>query len=185
VVVCHQRVVASLVCGARTRAGDHGAHHGALARRARGDQAVEVEARHGGADRLDMAVVGGGGNLEALAGPDERSALERSANQLDQPLGEVEEVADGLILDAGAVAEAAAQEVGGVDRALVFAPCGDDVDCAMPTRRACCHMTLLLPSTPFSDYRPSSHPGAKLCRRLDNHTRFRLTALMELAGTSV
>ncbi len=54
-------------------------------------------------------------------------ALQRAANDLDQRIGQVRQVAQGLVLDRAAFAVAAAQQVGAIDLVLVGAGRGDDV----------------------------------------------------------
>jgi hypothetical protein len=66
-------------------------------------------------------------HLEGLGGGNEGLALERAPDDVDQRIGQVRQVAQGLVLDLAVFAVAAAQQVGAVDLVLVGAPRGDDV----------------------------------------------------------
>jgi hypothetical protein len=77
-----------------------------------------------------VAVRARGDDLECLAQRHERLALRRAANDLDQRLKQVRQVAQRLVLDLAVLAVAAAQQVGAVDLALVGTRRGDDVGCS-------------------------------------------------------
>ena len=70
----------------------------------------------------------GGDDLEGLGGRNEGLAFEGAADDVDQGVGQVGEVAQGLVAHVGAVAIAAAQEMGLVDLAIVVAGRSDDVN---------------------------------------------------------
>jgi hypothetical protein len=75
-----------------------------------------------------MAVRVGVDDLEGLAQRHERLALQRAANDVDQRLVQMRQVAQRLVLDLAVLAIAAPQQVRAVDLALVGARCGDDVN---------------------------------------------------------
>jgi hypothetical protein len=107
---------------------DHGHHQVGLATRPRTEQRGDIEPAHGAQHRLDVAVRARGDDLEALAERHEGFAAQRAAYQLDDGIGQVREVAQGLVLDLAVLAEGAAQQMAGVDAALVLALRGDDVN---------------------------------------------------------
>ena len=76
---------------------------------------------------LHVAVRPRARDLQGLGRRHEGLALQRAANDLDQRVGQVREIAQGLIHDGPVLAEAAAQPVGLVDLILVSAGRGDDV----------------------------------------------------------
>jgi hypothetical protein len=96
----------------------------------RGEKAVEAELAEQAEDGSDVSVGQAAANLEA-AGREEALAGEAAADQVDDVVREVGEVADGLVLDLAALAEGAAQQVGLVDLALVVPAGGGDVDLAV------------------------------------------------------
>jgi hypothetical protein len=75
---------------------------------------------------------GGGGGDELLAG-------QRAADEADEVGGQVRDVAEGFVLDLGAGAEGAAEEVGLVELAFVEAPGGGYMDAAMPGAHSHCN----------------------------------------------
>jgi hypothetical protein len=66
-------------------------------------------------------------DLQGLRSRHEALALQRAADDLDQLIAQVRQVAQGLVLDGAALAVAAPQQVGAIDLVLVLAPRGDDV----------------------------------------------------------
>ena len=66
-------------------------------------------------------------DFEGLAGRNEGLALQRAPDDVDQRIGQVRQVAQGLVLDLAVFAVAATKQVGAVDLVLVGAPRGDDV----------------------------------------------------------
>jgi hypothetical protein len=105
--------------------GDHGENEIALRARLGGEQGVEAEAADRGENGLDVAVrlgtldaEGGGGGKKAFAG-------KGSADEIDQVRGKVGDIAEGFMLDLGAYAEGAPEQVRVIDLALVGASrCG-------------------------------------------------------------
>jgi hypothetical protein len=69
-------------------------------------------------------------DFEGLCDWHEALALQRAANDVDESLGQMRQIAQGFVFNDAAFAVAAPQEVGAVDMILVFALCGDDVRCA-------------------------------------------------------
>jgi hypothetical protein len=65
---------------------------------------------------------------------DEALTLERQPHQLDDFIGQVREVADGLVADLAALAPRAPQQVRDVFAVLALPPVGDDVDRASGAR---------------------------------------------------
>jgi hypothetical protein len=94
----------------------------------RREQAVDPEllerAEHGG----DMAVGARAGDVEDVGGGHEGLAAERAADEVDDRIGQMREVAQRLVLDLARVAVGASQQVGLVDAALVAARRSDDVN---------------------------------------------------------
>ena len=60
-------------------------------------------------------------DLEGLGGGNEGLALERAPDDVDQRIGEMRQVAQGLVFDLAVFAVAAAQQVGAIDLVLVGA----------------------------------------------------------------
>ena len=89
VVTCHQRVVASLLCGSRMRAAIiPRTRQAPLARRPRVEEAIHAHALHRRHDGLDVAVLGRGDNLEELLGGGEALALQGAPNEFND-VGEI------------------------------------------------------------------------------------------------
>ena len=91
---------------------DHGDDELALPRGARRDERVEAQPLHGEPDRLHVAVVGGGDDLEQRVGGREGLIAEHSAqevNLLGRPLGQI---GQGAVLDRAALAVALPQQNG-------------------------------------------------------------------------
>jgi hypothetical protein len=82
---------------------------------------------HGQGHRLHMAVRPRARDLESLRQRHEGLALKRAANDLDQRLGQMREIAQSLVLDGPALAIAAPQQMRAIDLILVLARRGDDV----------------------------------------------------------
>ena len=67
-------------------------------------------------------------DLEGLIGANQRLTAQCPADQLDHRLGQVGDIADGLVFDLAVLAVAMAQQVGDVLAMLALAPVGDDVN---------------------------------------------------------
>ena len=67
---------------------------------------------------------------EALGGMDEVLALQGAADEVDGVVGEVGDVAEGLVLDLAVFPVASPEEVGAVDLVLVLPGRGGYVNCA-------------------------------------------------------
>src|SRR5579859_3828444 len=76
------------------------------------------------------------GDLEGVVDGDEGLALQAAADELDEVVGQMGEIAEGLVADAIAVAKAAAQQMGVIDLAVVAAGRCDDVNWAISLRHA-------------------------------------------------
>ena len=70
---------------------------------------------------MHVSVGQGGDRAQGLVGGEEGLAREGVADEGDEVLGQVREVGEGLVADAGPVAESAAEEVAGVGFAFVAA----------------------------------------------------------------
>ena len=104
-----------------------------------GQQGIELELFEGGQDGGDVAMRERAGVMEAIFGVDEGLAFESSADEIDDGIGEMGDVAEGFMLDSAVLTEGATQEVSAVD--LVFVPAssggyvnGGAVDCRSPMR---------------------------------------------------
>ncbi len=79
----------------------------------------------GAQHRLDVAVRQRAIDEEGLGGGDEALAGQRAADDIDERVGEVGEVAEGFVFDLAAEAEGAAEQVGGIGFAFIVASsCG-------------------------------------------------------------
>ena len=94
---------------------------------AAGDEGVQPELLEGAEDGGDVAVGQAADTPEHLLGVDERLALERATNQLDDGVGQMGDVAEGLVLDLAVLAEGASQEMGSVGLVSVAALRGGHV----------------------------------------------------------
>ena len=128
--MCQSRVVASLEHGYSEAFGDHGHDEVALARGLGGEQRVQAQAMHGPEHGLDVAVGEIALDQESLRGGEELLAAEGAADEIDEVGRQVGDVAEGFVLDLGADAEGAAEEVGLVELALVGAGCGGHMNLA-------------------------------------------------------
>jgi hypothetical protein len=108
--------------------GDHGDHQVSLGAGFGGKQRIEAETLDGAKDGLDVAVGKGAVDLESGAGRQELLAGEGEANEIDEVWREMGDVAEGLVLDLGADAEGATEQVGLIDLALVDSGCGGHMD---------------------------------------------------------
>jgi hypothetical protein len=110
--------------------GDHGHDEVALARGLGCQQQVEAEAAHGAEDGLDVAVGEIALHDKGLRSGKELLAGEGAANEVDEVGRQVGDIAEGFVLDLGADAEGAAEEVGLVDLAFVRTGCGGHMNLA-------------------------------------------------------
>ena len=83
-----------------------------------------------------MTVVGGGNDLEEAVDRRVDLAAKGSADQVDDGVGQMGEIADRFVANLAALAITASQQVGLVELALVAARCGDDVYGTI----SCCHV---------------------------------------------
>jgi hypothetical protein len=89
VVVCHQRVVASLVCGATMREAIRAKHHVAFAAGLGGDRRGQAQALHRCLNRLHVTLRTRMRDLEGLAKRHERLALQGAADDVFQRVGQM------------------------------------------------------------------------------------------------
>ena len=81
-------------------------------------QGIELEPLEGGQDGGDMTMGQRTGAVEAVLGVDEGLALEGSADEIDDGVGEMGDVAEGFMFDPAVLAEGPTEKMGAVD--LVF-----------------------------------------------------------------
>ena len=122
------RAVASLESGASTRATRSATTRSRSGDASRRQQAVEAELLQGSEHSGDMAVGPRAGDLEQLIGGEQRLAAQGASDQLDDGVGEMGEVAEGLVLDLAVFAVGTSEQVGAVDAPLVAALRSDDMD---------------------------------------------------------
>ena len=99
-------------------------------------------AGHRGACSQHMAVGTRARDVERRGHWHEGLALQRAPDDLDEFIGQVRQVAQGLVLDLAVLAIAATQQVGAVDLVLVGARRSDDVSGAGTS----CHQDKLSPN---------------------------------------
>ena len=80
-----------------------------------GQQSIQLEFLEGGPDGGDVTMGERAGAVEDIFGVDEGLALEGSADELDDGVGEMGDVAEGFMLDPAVLAEGATEEMGAVD----------------------------------------------------------------------
>jgi hypothetical protein len=108
--------------------GHHGQHQIALTAGLRSEHRSKAQALHG--QRRRPAHDHGRENARPRrhgTGSNEGLALQRAPDDVDQRIGQMRQIAQGLVLDLAVLAVAAPQQVGAVDLVLVGATRGDDV----------------------------------------------------------
>ena len=113
---------------------DHGHDEVALARGFGPQQAIEAELAQGAQDSFNVAVGAGALDAESLGGGDKGFAGERAADDIDEGIGQVGEIAEGFVLDLLTDAKGAAEQVGGIGFAFVAASSGGYVNSARSRR---------------------------------------------------
>ena len=112
----------------RHHAGDDHRHdQRTLRARPRGEEILEAQPAHRRPHRLDMAVRRRRRDLEGFGRRRKGLPLQRLADELDDVVGQVREVANRLVLDLVAFPVAAPEQVRRIGLALVEAFCCDDV----------------------------------------------------------
>ena len=125
-----QRGVAPQPRGGQFRAGvqqpldDHGHDEVALARGFGGQQAFEAELAERTENSFNVAVGAGAFDQESFGGGHKGFAGERAADDVDEGIGQVGEIAEGFVFDLLAGAKGAAEQVGGIDFVFVAASSG-------------------------------------------------------------
>ena len=92
------------------------------------DEGMQAELLEGAEDGGDMAVRVAAQAGEGGLGIDQGFAFESSADEIDDVVGEVGDVAEGFMLDLAVVAEGSAQQMGMVGGVFVMAGGGGYVD---------------------------------------------------------
>ena len=101
--------------------GDHRHHQIPVARTLAADDTCEVKLAKGAHHRLDGAVAEYFDNVEGLIGIDHRLAFECGAHQLNDVIGQMGDVGDGMLLRfAVVVAIAVSDQDGGIGFAVLF-----------------------------------------------------------------
>ena len=91
-------------------------------------QGIELELLEGGQDGGDVTMGERAGAVEDVFGVDKGLALEGSADEFDDGVGEMGDVAEGFMLDPAVLAEGATEEMGAVDLVFVTASGGGYVN---------------------------------------------------------
>ncbi len=108
-----------LGAGEEKALGDHGRDEIALPRGCGGDEGVEAEATDHFQDRFDMAMGSGAEDAEGLGGRYEGFPLEGALDEFDDVIGQMGEIAEGLMGDGLADTDGTSEQVGDVGLALV------------------------------------------------------------------
>ena len=111
--------VGQLGAGEEQALGDHGDDQVAPSRGLGGDEVVEAELADHRQDGLDMAVRERAGDAEGLGGGDEGLALEGAFDEVDDVIGKMGEVAEGLVGDGLSLADGPSEQMGDVGLSLV------------------------------------------------------------------
>ena len=98
------------------------------------DEGMQVELLEGAEDGGDVAVGVAAQAGECSFGIDQRFAFESSADEIDDVVGEMGDIAEGLVLDLAVLAEGSAQQMGVVGLVFIVASSGGYVDCAISGR---------------------------------------------------
>ena len=111
--------VGQLGAGKEQAFGDHGDHQVALPRRLGGDEFLQSELADHLQDGLDVAVRERACDAEGLGRGDEGLALEGAFDDVDEVIGEMGEVAEGLMGDGLSLADGSSEQMGDVGLSLV------------------------------------------------------------------
>ena len=101
-----------------------------------GQQRIQLEFLEGGQDGGDVTMGERAGAVEEVFGVDEGLAFEGSADELDDGVGEMGDVAEGFMFDSAVLAEGATEEMGAVDLVFVTASGGGYVNGATSFKHA-------------------------------------------------
>ena len=93
-----------------------------------GQEGIEFELPEGGEDGGDVAMGERAGAVEEVFGVDEGLAFEGSADEIDDGVGEMGDVAEGFMLDFTVLPEGATEQVSAVDLVIVAASGGGYVN---------------------------------------------------------
>jgi hypothetical protein len=130
---------------------DHGDNQIAPPGRLGGDDLIEAELTDHLQDGLDMPVRQRASDLEGFGGGNERLALERAFDDLDKVIGEMGEVAEGLVGDGLSLADGTPEQMGDVGLTFVD-PFGRG---HMDGAASCCHAAIFRTTAAMS--RPGNH----------------------------
>ena len=114
--------------------GDHGHHQIARARALRADQLLQPQLVDRAEDGLDVAVRKAAFDGEAFLGRNKAFPGERAADDVDECVGQVGNVAERFVLDLFPDTVGAAEQVGAIDLAFVVARCGGHMNPASSGR---------------------------------------------------
>ena len=93
-----------------------------------GEEEIELELLECGQDGGDMAMGERAGAMETVLGVDEGLALEGTADEIDDVVGEMGDVAEGFMLDFTVLTEGTTEQMSAVDLVFVAASGGGYVD---------------------------------------------------------
>ena len=143
---------------------DAGSHHGqdtvSLSAGTRCENAVELQVAHQPHHRGNVSVGQRAHALQGAIGGDEHFPAKPSANDFDQVIGQMGEVAQRLVLDLACVTIGAAQEMGLVDAALVPASRRGYMNCTASSCHGLENSMVMQDSKLFSGY--NNHPNQRL-----------------------
>jgi hypothetical protein len=88
-----------------------------------GDHILQVELSQAAQEGLDVTMREGAADFKAVGGGDELLAFERAADQVNERIGQMGDVAEGFVFDFAILAKGSAEKMGVVSRAFVGAPC--------------------------------------------------------------
>ena len=111
--------VGQLGAGEQQAFDDHGEDQIATPRRFGGEELLQAQLADHGQDGLDMAVGERAGDPEGLGRRDEGLTLERALDQLDDMVGEMGQVAEGLMGDGLSLADGPSEQMGDVGLSVV------------------------------------------------------------------
>jgi hypothetical protein len=109
---------------------DHGHDEVALARGFGGQQAIEAELAECAEHGFDVTVGAGAFDEESFGSRDKGFAGQGAADDIDEGIGQVGEVAESFVFDLPADAKATAEQVGGIGFVFVAASSGGYMDSA-------------------------------------------------------
>ncbi len=143
--------VGQLGTGEEEAFGDHGDDQVPLERGLGGDELLQFQLADHRQDGVDMAVRQRPCDAEGFGGRDKGLALERAFDEIDEVVGEMGEVSEGLMGDGFPLADGPSEQMGDVGLTLVDPLGGSHMNGAA----SCCHSAIFRGPTPMS--REPSH----------------------------